>query len=199
LSCRWYIRGGLITLAVNNIEPSINSEEYDIIIIGARFAGLIAACELSRRGGKVLMIEARDQISGRSFTTQVDNQQYEIGGTWIHWSQPHIWTEMTRYGFSVIESEGAVANQISSLLDNGSRLKTVSTTDLYSQLFELANKFSDINGDQGRTLFPSPHGPLIKVSNKNLKGNVFVHFANRRKVYVDTLFSSTKYVKVYEE
>jgi hypothetical protein len=76
---------------------------------------------------------------------------------------------MTRYGFSVIESEGAVANQISSLLDNGSRLKTVSTTDLYPQLFELANKFSDINGVQGRTVFPSPHGPLIKVSNKNLK------------------------------
>jgi monoamine oxidase len=147
----------------------INSEEYDIIIIGARFAGLIAACELSRRGGKVFMIEARDQIGGRTFTAQVDNQQYEIGGTWIHWSQPHIWTEMTRYGFSVIESEGAVANQISSLLDNGSRLKTVSTTDLYPQLFELANKFSDINGVQGRTVFPSPHGPLIKVSNKNLK------------------------------
>ncbi len=38
---------------------------------------------------------------------------------------------MIHYGFSLIESEGAVANQISSLLDNGSRLTAVSTTDLY--------------------------------------------------------------------
>jgi hypothetical protein len=142
------------------------------------------------------MIETRNRMGSQNFTAQLDYQQYDIGGTWIHWSQPHIWTEMTRYGFSVIESEGAVANQIGSLLDNGSRLTTVLTTDLYPKLFELANKFSDIDGVQGRTIFSSPHAPLSKVSNKNLKGNVFVHFANRRKVYVDTLFSSRKYVKV---
>ncbi len=77
------------------------------------------------------MIETRNRMGGRTFTAQFDNQQYKIGGTWIHWSPPHIWTEMTRSGFSLIESEGAVANQISSLLDNGSRLTAVSTTDLY--------------------------------------------------------------------
>jgi len=154
---------GLITTAVNNIQKSINNKEYDVIIIGAGFAGLIAARELSRRGRSILIIEARDRIGGRTFTAQVDNQQYEIGGTWIHWSQPHIWTEMTRYGFSLIESEGAVPDHISVLLDHGSRLKTISATDFYSKLFEIMNKFSDIDGAQGRIIFPLPHAPLTAL------------------------------------
>jgi len=154
---------GLLTTAVNNIQKSIKNKEYDVIIIGAGFAGLIAARELSRRGRSVLIIEARDRIGGRTFTAQVDNQQYEIGGTWIHWSQPHIWTEMTRYGFSLIESEGAVLDHISVLLDNGSRLKTVPVTDFYPKLFEIMTKFSDIDGVQGRTIFPLPHAPLTAL------------------------------------
>jgi monoamine oxidase len=154
---------GLVITAISNIKNSINNKEYDVIIVGAGFAGLTAARELSRRGRSVLIIEAKDRIGGRTFTAQVDNQQYEIGGTWIHWSQPHIWTEMTRYGFSLIESEGAIHDHISVLLDNGSRLKTVSATDLYSKLFEIMNKFSDIDGVQGRTIFPLPHAPLTAL------------------------------------
>jgi hypothetical protein len=40
---------------------------------------------------------------------------------------------------------------------------------------------------------------IIKVSNRNLKQNVFVHFADTSKVYVYTLFSSAKGIKVYQE
>ncbi|UJR14202.1 hypothetical protein I4U23_001195 [Adineta vaga] len=154
------IENGLLTTSIQHIETSDNTKLYDVIIIGAGFASLIAARELSRRGRSVLIIEARDRIGGRTFTAQVDNEQYEIGGTWIHWSQPHIWTEMTRYGFSLIESEGATTNQISLLFENGTKLKTISTKDLYPRLFDLLNKFSDIDGEHGRKIFPQPHAPL---------------------------------------
>ena len=156
--------GLIIPTHVDNIQTSINkNKEYDVIIIGAGFAGLIAARELSRRGRSVLIIEARDRIGGRTFTTKIDDHQYEIGGTWIHWSQPHIWSEITRYGFSLIESEGAVPDNVSVLLDNGSRLKTVPVTDLYPKLFNVMNKFCDIDGCLGRKIFPFPHAPLTEL------------------------------------
>ena len=154
------LENGLVTTAVTNLTAMGTNKEYDVIIIGAGFAGLIAARELSRRGRSVLILEARDRIGGRTFTAQIDNHPYEIGGTWVHWSQPHLWTEITRYGFSLYESEGAVADQFTVLLDHGTKLKTVSVTDFYPRLFELMNKFSDVDGVQGRTIFPLPHEPL---------------------------------------
>ena len=91
------LENGLKTATANNSTKSINNKEYDVIIVGAGFAGLIAVRELSSRGRQVLLVEARDRIGGRTFTAQVDNQQFELGGAWIHWRQPHIWTEVTRY------------------------------------------------------------------------------------------------------
>lgn len=163
------VETGLITTAVNYPKKVIEKKEYDVIIIGAGFAGLIAARELSLRDRSVLILEGKDRIGGRTFTGHIDGGKYEIGGTWIHWNQPHVWSEMTRYGFSLIESEGAVIDQISFLLDNGSKCKIISTNDLYPKLFEAMNQFCDIDGMQGRKIFPFPHSPL------NLPDDVRTH------------------------
>lgn len=154
---------GLETLSVTNETKSIDDKDYDVIIIGAGFAGLIAARELSQRDRSVLIIEAKDRIGGRTFTAQVNNDQYEIGGTWVHWSQPHLWAEITRYGLSLCESDGAVAEQITLLLDHGTKLKTISSAELYPKLFTLMNEFSNVDGVQGRTVFPLPHTPLANL------------------------------------
>lgn len=46
---------------------------------------------------QVLLIEARDRIGGRTWTADIDGHMYEMGGTWIHWEQPHVYREMVRY------------------------------------------------------------------------------------------------------
>ncbi|CAF4969110.1 unnamed protein product [Rotaria sp. Silwood1] len=148
---------GLHTSAVVKSQELINNEEYDVIIIGAGFAGLIAARELSLRGRKVLIIEAKNRIGGRTFTTQLENQNFEIGGTWIHWSQPHVWTEITRYGLSLTESKGTTANRMSILLDNGTKLKEVQMTDYWLAMAKAMEKYSDVDGVQGRTVMPFLH------------------------------------------
>lgn len=51
-------------------------------------------------GYEVLMLEARDRLGGRTYTADVDGHLYEMGGTWIHWQQPHVFREMSRYGFT---------------------------------------------------------------------------------------------------
>jgi monoamine oxidase len=77
------------------------SETADIVVIGAGIAGLITARELTRHGHRVVVLEARDRIGGRTWTDHRLGRNLEIGGTWLHWVQPHSWAEVTRYGLSV--------------------------------------------------------------------------------------------------
>ena len=74
---------------------------YEVIVIGAGFSGLIAARELSLRGRSVAVFEARDRLGGRTWTDRRLGRPLEMGGTWVHWMQPHTWSEITRYGLEV--------------------------------------------------------------------------------------------------
>jgi monoamine oxidase len=76
-------------------------EHADVVIVGAGVAGLITARELGRRGLRVVVLEARDRIGGRTWTDHRLGRDLEIGGTWLHWVQPHVWAEVNRYGLTV--------------------------------------------------------------------------------------------------
>ncbi|RJT26736.1 FAD-dependent oxidoreductase [Mesorhizobium waimense] len=71
--------------------------KYDVVIIGAGFAGVIAARELRHDGHKVLVLEGRDRIGGRTRTEQTYGVPLELGGTYLQWSQPHVFREILRY------------------------------------------------------------------------------------------------------
>lgn len=77
------------------------TDNTDVVIVGAGFAGLVAARELSRKGINVVVLEARDRIGGRTWTDHRLGYDLEIGGTWVHWVQPHVWAETSRYGLSI--------------------------------------------------------------------------------------------------
>src|SRR5437867_3125521 len=83
--------------------------DADVVVIGAGFAGLIAARELGRAGLDVLVLEARDRVGGRTWTDRRLGHDLELGGTWVHWVQPHTWAEMTRYGRQVTRSPAVEA------------------------------------------------------------------------------------------
>ena len=75
--------------------------EYDVIVIGAGPSGLTAARDLRLRGHSVLILEARDRLGGRTWTTHLpgfDDQSIEVGGTYIHPKLQHnIRREIRRY------------------------------------------------------------------------------------------------------
>ncbi|MEV4954563.1 flavin monoamine oxidase family protein [Paenarthrobacter nitroguajacolicus] len=77
-------------------------ETSDVIVIGAGFAGLTAARELSRSGHTTILLEAKDRIAGRTHLAERLGRNLELGGTWVHWTQPYVWAEMGRYGIKAL-------------------------------------------------------------------------------------------------
>ncbi|HEY9576875.1 MAG TPA: FAD-dependent oxidoreductase, partial [Pseudobacillus sp.] len=82
-------------------------KQYDVIIVGAGFAGLVAARELSMLGHSVILLEGRDRLGGRTWTDHQLGCDLEMGGTYVHWYQPHVWTEITRYGLEIYQAPSA--------------------------------------------------------------------------------------------
>ena len=70
----------------------------DVIIIGAGFAGVTAGRELSNVGLSSIILEGRDRLAGRTWTKESDiGLPIEMGGTWVHWAMPYVWSEINRY------------------------------------------------------------------------------------------------------
>ncbi|RJG26437.1 flavin monoamine oxidase family protein [Massilia cavernae] len=84
--------------------------DYDVIVLGGGFAGVTAARDSSKNGYKTLLLEARDRLGGRTWTKEFSGHKVEMGGTWIHWTQPFVWAEVQRYKLDVVETpKGRVA------------------------------------------------------------------------------------------
>ena len=65
---------------------------YDIIVIGAGFAGLTATRELSKAGKNVLLLEARDRVGGRVHTQTLSDGTYvDLGAAWVGPSQDKLY------------------------------------------------------------------------------------------------------------
>ena len=93
------------------------SRSVDVVVIGGGFAGITAARDLQQRGFDVLLLEARDRLGGRTWHKEVNGFAVELGGTWIHWTQPFVWAEKERYGLEVQETPGCVAERVAIKID----------------------------------------------------------------------------------
>lgn len=78
--------------------------DYDVIVIGGGFAGVTAARDSMKNGYKTLVLEARNRLGGRTFSSEFAGHKIELGGTWIHWTQPFVWSEVQRYGLKLKET-----------------------------------------------------------------------------------------------
>ena len=128
------------------------SGDIDVVIIGAGFAGITASRELTRRGYSTVILEARDRIGGRTLTRDWNGTQVELGGQWVHWLQPHVWSEITRYGLALYER--ARVDMACWLSEGRSHQGTPEDfhhlyADAWSRLFAEATR-----------AFPRPHEPL---------------------------------------
>ena len=59
-------------------------ERGSVVVVGAGAAGLTAARELSDAGFRVIVVEARDRIGGRVWTSDRLGVPLDLGASWIH-------------------------------------------------------------------------------------------------------------------
>jgi monoamine oxidase len=83
------------------------TKTWDAVVVGGGFAGLAAARELAHTGADVLLLEGRDRLGGRTWTGSFAGHPVELGGAYVHWHQPHVWSDILRYGLTVLPTVGA--------------------------------------------------------------------------------------------
>ncbi len=124
---------------------------HDVIVIGGGFAGVTAAREAALRGRSVLLLEARDRLGGRTWTADWHGSAIEYGGAWVHWHQPHTWSEITRAGLRTEVSDGA---QVAAWYVGEDR-----RSGSIEQRDEIARRGWDRFVDGVREALPMPHDP----------------------------------------
>ena len=124
----------------------------DVIVVGGGFAGLTAAREASLRGRSVVVLEARDRLGGRTWSAEWEGLPIEYGGAWVHWHQPHTWSEITRAGLAVELS--ADADRAAWYVGRERREGTIPERDAIAE--RGWNRFVD----GVRETLPNPHDPL---------------------------------------
>ena len=131
------------------------TKTWDAVVVGGGFAGLAAARELSHSGAEVLLLEARDRLGGRTWTGPFGDQDVELGGAYVHWMQPHVWTDILRYGLTV---ERAVEAERASWISQG-RLHEGAPDDIAANLVEGVEWFCR----DAEEAVPNPFGPLSEL------------------------------------
>lgn len=90
------------------------AELHDAIVIGAGFAGLVAARDLIEAGHKVLVLEARDRAGGRTYTSTFPGTDVviDLGAEWFDPQRHHFMAaEVNRYGARFVEADKDGANR----------------------------------------------------------------------------------------
>jgi monoamine oxidase len=128
---------------------------HDVIVVGGGFAGVTAARGVALRGRSVLLLEARGRLGGRTWSSDWDGMKIEYGGAWVHWHQPHTWSEITRAGLQVALSEDA--QRAHWWIGSERREGTIAERDA------IAERGWDRFVDGVREALPNPHDPLLAL------------------------------------
>ncbi|KAH7074836.1 hypothetical protein BKA63DRAFT_322529 [Paraphoma chrysanthemicola] len=155
------LKPGVPSLGVITPKTNITSTqvEYDVVVIGAGYCGLTAARNCALEGLNVLLLEARDRIGGRSWSSNIEGYPFEMGGTWVHWGQSNTWREIMRYGLQEeVESSFDFEKGVKHFeLNTPGSSVTMSHDDEDALLDSALKKFTNIDGVYGRKTIPLPH------------------------------------------
>jgi hypothetical protein len=95
-------------------EPPSGDRSVDVLVIGAGIAGLAAAQHVVGAGRRCAVLEARDRVGGRIWTSGAwSDAPVDLGASWVHGTDGNpVYDEINRLGitttvFDVGSFEGA--------------------------------------------------------------------------------------------
>lgn len=119
--------------------------ETDVIVIGGGFAGVIAARELGTRGLRVLLLEARNRLGGRTWyeTNRIEGFDVEMGGGWLGRDEAFAMAEVERYGIPLIATEEVAPEYLLWRSETGVRRSVIPVP--FGQLADLERAIGRMN------------------------------------------------------
>ena len=182
--------GAVQRATVPSSSKTASGGGYDVVIIGGGMAGATAARELGRHGKRCVILEARNRLGGRTFSTEVFGERGDVGGQWMHWVQPHVWAEVSRYGLDISESPGGNPASVGVVIDG--KLKLLTPDESLPLLTEgMKALFPEVD-----TLFPRPFDPwfnpdFLKLDNYSLADRLKqTQMSPLARAMVDTYFTT---------
>lgn len=131
------------------------STDYDAVIIGGGLGGAIASRELQHRGLRTVLVEARDRLGGRAWTPEVRGVKTDMGGQNVHWAEPFIWSEITRYELAVTPTPTFEIYAVR----EGDKLLRYTAAEGFGQMVSGLTRF---NGGL-ESVFSQPYQPLLQL------------------------------------
>jgi monoamine oxidase len=62
---------------------SSSDRDVDVVVVGGGLSGLTAARKLMDGGARVVVLEARDRVGGRTWSKDIGGATFDVGGQWI--------------------------------------------------------------------------------------------------------------------
>ncbi|NEP82524.1 MAG: FAD-dependent oxidoreductase [Okeania sp. SIO3B3] len=149
----------------------------DVIIVGAGFAGIVAARELQHAGITTLVLEGRDRIGGRTYVAQHQGNSFELGGAYVHWAQPHVWAEITRYGLDIVAEEEEAGETTEVQVFSKGRWRSLDVDKAYELLSEAYETFWGAEAES-EVLYESPYQPLSDYWTRYANLTLAEHISN---------------------
>src|SRR5260370_16980610 len=79
----------------------METDETEVCVVGAGFAGLAAARRLTAAGRDVMVLEARDRVGGRVWNRKMsDGTIVSAGGTWLGKGQDRMFAICQELGMA---------------------------------------------------------------------------------------------------
>lgn len=94
------------------ITSATETKGTDVVIVGAGFAGMIAARKLIRERKRVVLLEARNRAGGRVKSGVIAGRTVDVGGMWVGPTQTKLLALVREYGFHLVP-QFATGKQIS--------------------------------------------------------------------------------------
>lgn len=86
--------------------------DCDVVVVGAGFAGLTAARSLTERGYDVIVLEGRDRVGGRSYTTTIAGVPVDLGATFLGPTQTEVHALAAELGCPTVPTRSEGKNLI---------------------------------------------------------------------------------------